>query len=95
MTNRTLTLQQQTRMVVNIMIEDDTGILAWSFSLMTSLFTLLWHVTRFGSAFCFEVTELVKNTSDLITALSMVASIYLSITSIVVKSLAFGMGVRL
>ena len=94
MTSRALTLSHQTRLVMNVIIEDDTGMLAFSLLLTTRLFTLFWHTSRLVASVRFELVELAQATGDLINAIGMAASIYLNVAGIVAKSFAFGMGVR-
>ena len=95
MTTQALMFNHQTRLAVNVIIEDDTGILAWTLLQTTRLFTLFWYASRFGASVRFEVVELAKATGDLINAIGMAAAIYLNLVRIVAKSFAFGMGVQI
>ncbi len=88
MTTRQLTLQHQTRLAVNVVIEDDTGMLAFSIVLATSLFTLFCQASRFVAAASYELSTLV---SDLKAALDFTAKVLV----IGFNALAYGLGVAL
>lgn len=88
MTTQTLTLHHQTRLVVNVIIEDDTGVLACSILLVTSLFAYLWRASQFVTAIKRELLVLV---TDLKAALDFTAKVF----AIGFNSLAYGLGVTL
>ncbi len=88
MTARSLTLCHQTRLAVKVVIEDDTGMLAFSIVLATRLFTLFWQASRFAAAASYEVSALV---SDLKAALDFTAKVLV----IGFNALAYGLGVTL
>lgn len=87
MTTRSLTPHQQTRIAVNVIIEDDTGMLAFSILFATRLFTLLWQASRFVSAVRHELRAI---TSDLAAALVFTAKVL----AISFNALAFGLGMK-
>jgi hypothetical protein len=95
MTTRSLTLNHHTRLAIQIIIEDDTGVLAFSTQWTTKLFTLFWHINRWTSFVSFKLTELNRAIADLLDAIGMATSIYLAALEIVTKSFAFGVGMRL
>ncbi len=88
MTTQTLTLRHQTRLAVNVIIEDDTGVLAFSILLVTSLFAHLWRASQFVIATKRELSLLII---DLKTALDFTAKVFV----ISFNSLAYGLGVTL
>ena len=88
MTTAALTLQQQTRIAVKIIIEDETGVLAFSILWVTGLFTLLWRINQWASAFSDELSSLA---SDLVKALDFTAKVL----TIGFTALAFGLGLTL
>ena len=88
MTASALTLQQQTRIAVKIIIEDETGVLAFSILWVTGLFTLLWRISRLVAAFRDELSSLA---GDLVTALDFTAKVL----AISFTALAFGLGLKL
>jgi hypothetical protein len=88
MTTRRLTLSQQTRLAVNVLIEDETGILSFSILLVTGMFSVLWQANRF---FWSIRTELSLLMADAKAALDFTGKVLL----IGLSSLAYGLGVRL
>ncbi len=88
MTAATLTLQQQTRIAVKIIIEDETGVLAFSILWVTGLFSLLWRINQRVSAFSNELSSLAN---DLVTALDFTGKVL----TISFTALAFGLGLKL
>lgn len=88
MTTRALTLQHQTRMAVHIVIEDDTGMLIYSFLLVTSLFSNLSKACQFVMA---TKRELSGWATDLKSALDFTSKVF----AIGFNSLVYGLGVSL
>lgn len=88
MTAQALTLRHQTRLAVNVIIEDDTGVLACSILLITGLFAYLWRASQFMFA---TKRELLLLVTDLKTALDFTAKVF----AIGFNSLAYGLGVSL
>ena len=88
MNTRQLTLRQQTRFTVNIIIEDDTGLLAFSIVLVTKLFILFWQASRWLSATSYELSAL---TGDVKAALAFTGKVL----AIGLNALAYGLGVNL
>lgn len=88
MTTRTLTLQQQTRFAINILIEDDTGTLACSIFLVTRMLMVIGQVGRWLVATRTEVSSFL---ADVTTALDFTGKVLV----IGFNSLAFGLGVTL
>lgn len=86
MTARQLTLYHQTRLAVRIVIEDDTGVLAFSILVTTQLFALPWKLGRWLSA---ADRELALLASDFRAALDFTAKVL----AIAFISLAYGLGV--
>ncbi len=88
MTNRTLTLSHQTRLAVNIVIEDDTGTLAFCLFFATGLFALCSKISRFVLSVGHELSMLA---GDLRQAIEFTDKVF----SIVFVSLTFGLGVTI
>lgn len=88
MNTRCLTLCQQTRLAVNIVIEDDTGLLAFSIMLATRLFTLFWQAGQWVSSVNYQLSAL---TSDVKAALDFTGKVL----TIGLNSLAYGLGMNL
>lgn len=88
MTARTLMLRHQTRIAVNVVIEDDTGVLVYSILLVTQLFTFLGRACRLVIAITSELSLLII---DLKAALDFTAKVFV----IGFNSLAYGLGVAL
>jgi hypothetical protein len=88
MTTQSLTLNHQTRIAVQIIIEDDTGLLTFSTAVVTSLFTLFWQVSQTVSAIRSEWSAWV---SDIKAALDFTGKVL----SIGFNALAYGLGVKL
>lgn len=88
MTSRMLTVEHQTRLAVNIIIEDDTGILVYSLLYITTLFTLFKQISRMVSTVSNELSFLV---TDYKSALNFTVKVL----AISFNSLAYGLGVRL
>lgn len=88
MTAHSLTLTHQTRLAVNVIIEDDSGVLAYSILLITNLLTYLWKVNQFMTVTRQALTSLV---TDLKAALDFTVKVF----AIGFNSLAYGLGVTL
>jgi hypothetical protein len=88
MTTQTLTLRHQTRLAVNVIIEDDTGVLAYSILLVTRLFTYLWKISQFVMTTRRELSLLV---TDFKAALDFTTKVF----AIGFNSLAYGLGITL
>ncbi|MFC1974769.1 hypothetical protein ACFLXQ_00035 [Chloroflexota bacterium] len=88
MNTRCLTLCQQTRLAVNIVIEDDTGLLAFSIVFVTKLFTLFWNIGQWVSSVSYESSAWV---SDVKTALDFTGKVL----TIGFNVLTYGLGVNL
>ena len=88
MTTQTLTLNHQTRLAVQIIIEDDTGALTFSILLATRLFALLYQVSQVISFIGYELSLLI---GDLKTALNFAGKVF----AIGLNALAYGFGVTL
>ncbi len=88
MNTRCLALCQQTRLAVNIVIEDDTGLLAFSIVFVTKLFTLLWNVSQWVSSVSYESSAWV---SDVKIALDFTGKVLI----IGFSALTYGLGVNL
>ncbi|MFC1975674.1 hypothetical protein ACFLXQ_04700 [Chloroflexota bacterium] len=83
-----LVLNHQTRLAVNIIIEDETGMLTFSILLVTELFSLLWHSIQYISGIRHELSMLI---GDINTALAFTGKVL----QIGLSSLAYGVGVRI
>jgi hypothetical protein len=88
MTTQSLTLNHQTRLAVQIVIEDDTGALAFSILLATTLLALFRPIGQIVSATGYEVSTWV---SDLKAALSFTGKALV----IGFNAMAYGFGVSL
>ena len=88
MTTRNLILGHQTTLAVHIIIEDETGVLAFSILLVTRLFTCFWHLSQLLVTAGYELSLLVN---DLKAALSFTTKVF----AIAFNSLAYGVGVKL
>jgi hypothetical protein len=88
MNTRSLTLCQQTRLAVNIVIEDDSGLLAFSIVLATRLFALFWQAGRWVSSVGDELSALAN---DARAALDFTGKVF----AIGVSALGYGLGVTL
>jgi hypothetical protein len=88
MTTRSLTFHQQTRIAVNVIIEDDTGMLAFSILFVTGLFTVCWQISRVVSALKSELSLLA---GDLTVAVDFTGKVLV----IAFRSLTFGLGLKL
>jgi hypothetical protein len=88
MTTQALTLNHQTRLAVQIVIEDDTGALAFSILLVTTLFALVRHVGQIVSATGYELSTWV---SDFKAALDFTGKVLV----IGFNAMAYGFGVPL
>jgi|GEM_PF-2200891 len=86
MNRQALTLHHQTRLAVNILIEDDTGMLAYSILFVTSLFAYIWHISRIVATTRQELCLLV---TDLKAAFHFTAKVL----TIGFNSLAYGLGI--
>jgi hypothetical protein len=88
MSTQLLTLNHQTRIAVQIIIEDDTGLLLFSVSVVTRLFSLLWQASQ---AVASVWTVCSTWLSDLAAALAFTGKVLV----ISWNALAFGLGVKL
>ena len=88
MTTQSLALNHQTRIAIQIIIEDDTGLLVFSTALVTSLFTLFWQASQGVSSVKAECSAWV---SDIKAALDFTAKVL----SIGFNALTYGLGVKL
>ena len=88
MTVHALTLHHQTKLAVHIIVEDDTGVLAYSILFVANLFAYIWKIRQFVTANRREFSVLV---TDLKTALDFTAKVF----AIGFNSLIFGLGVML
>lgn len=88
MNKQALTLHHQTRLAVNILIEDDTGVLACSILLITHLFTLFRQASQAVAAIRRECSLLL---TDFKAALHFTAKVF----AIGFNSLAYGLGIVL
>lgn len=88
MTTQTLTLRHQTKIAVNVIIEDDTGVLVCSILLITRLFAYLWRVSQVVIAIKRELFLLVN---DFKAALNFTIKVF----AIGFNSLVYGLGVTL
>lgn len=88
MTNHALTFQHQTRLAVQIVIEDDTGMLIYSFLFITGLFT---HLKKTYQLVITAKRELLGWVIDLKSALDFTSKVF----AIGFNSLAYGLGVSL
>ena len=88
MNTRCLALYQQTRLAVTIVIEDDTGLLAFSIVAATRLFTLFWQASQWVSAISDELSAWV---SDVPAALDFTGKVL----NIGFNALTYGLGVNL
>ncbi len=73
---------------INIIVEDDTGMLAYSLLLVTSLFAYLWKISRFVTTTQRELPLLM---ADLKAALDFTSKVL----AIGFNSLAYGLGITL
>lgn len=88
MNTRCLTLHSQTRLAVQIVIEDDSGILALSIALTTQALVLFWRLGQRVISAGHEVTIWVH---DMHAALSFTGKVLV----IGFKALGYGLGVAL
>jgi len=86
MTTQTLTFNHQTRLAVQITIEDETGALTFSILLATRLFALLYQVSQVVLFIGYELSVLA---GDLKAALNFAGKVF----AIGLNSLAYGFGV--
>lgn len=86
MTVKSLTLRQQTRLAITILIEDDTGTLAMSLVLVTGLMWWLWQT---GQTIAGLYRRLAGWAQDFYEAITFTYKV----TSIWVTALAYGLGV--
>jgi hypothetical protein len=77
----------QTTLTVNILVKDETRVLALSIVLVTKLFFLLWRAGRFVSSVSYELSMLVADAKAAISFTSKVLAICLS-------ALLFGLGMK-
>lgn len=88
MTTQPLTLNHQTRLAVQIVIEDDTGALAFSILLVTTLLALFRQVGQIVSATGYELSTWIN---DLKAALDFTGKVL----AIGFNAMAYGFGVPL
>ncbi len=84
----TLTLNHQTKFMINVIVEDDTGTLAFCLSFVTSLFALCFRIIQCVSSIGYEF---VMVTTDVSQALSFTTKVF----TIAFVSLGFGLGVTI
>jgi hypothetical protein len=88
MTTRAVSFPHQTRLAVSVIIEDDTGTLAFSILLIIKLFKFFWQAGHLIARVYQEGTVLV---SDIKAALSFTGKVL----AIGFNALAYGLGVQL
>ena len=88
MTARTLTLYHQTRLVVHVVIEDDSGVLAFSILLVTGLFRFFQKASRFITVARSELSMWFR---DIKTAVDFTGKVL----AIGFNALAYGLGITL
>ncbi len=88
MTTQHLTLNHQTRLAVQIIVEDETGVLTYAILVATRLLTLLWHISRYVSAVVNGLSALI---GDLRTALDFTGKVL----TIGFNALIYGFGLEL
>ena len=88
MTTHNLTLNHQTRLAVQIIIEDDTGVLTFSILLATRLFALLYQASQVVLFIGYELSMLAN---DFKAALNFAGKVL----AIGLNALAYGFGVTL
>ncbi|MBN1991936.1 MAG: hypothetical protein JW953_04485 [Anaerolineae bacterium] len=88
MNTRAITLCHQTRLAVNIVVEDDTGLLAFSIAFATGLFGLFWQVSQWVSVTSYELSASI---SDVKAALDFTGKVL----TIGFNALTYGLGVNL
>ncbi len=82
-----LSLQHQTRLAVNILIEDDSGALALTVQFTTYLFYWIWQLIYVASHVLYEAWLFIGDV--------MVATMFsLRVLEVVVQSLLYGIGVK-
>lgn len=86
MNTHCLTLNHQTRLAVQIVIEDDSGTLALSILLVTQFFTLLWQIGQGVVSIGYECSLWLQ---DVQAGLSFTAKVLV----IGLKALGYGLGV--
>lgn len=86
MNTHCLTLNHQTRLAVQIVIEDDSGTLALSILLATQFFTLLWRIGQGVVSIGYEFSLWFK---DVQIGLNFTAKVLV----IGLKALGYGLGV--
>jgi hypothetical protein len=88
MTPRQLTFSHQTTLAVKIIIEDETGVLAFSIIVVTKLFACFRQLSQLITAISDEVSGVIN---DLKAALDFTAKVF----AIGFNSLAYGLGMKL
>lgn len=81
-------LAQQTILVVNILVKDDTGAVTVFLYITTKLFLLLWRISRLITAAKDELAMLFSDAKAAIGFTGVVLTICLS-------AVAFGLGMKL
>lgn len=88
MTPRNLILSHQTTLAVHIIIQDETGALAFSILLVTKLFTCFWHLHQL-------VTTTKREVSFLVMDLKAAFDFTTKVCAIGFNSIVYGLEVRL
>ena len=83
-----LTLNHQTRIAIQVVIEDDTGVLIFSILVVTRLLALLYRISRFVVS---VLNEGLLLANDVRAALSFTNKVL----AISLNALAYGLGVTL
>lgn len=79
---------QQTRIAVNILIEDDTRVAAFSITIIIKIFALLGRMFRFVARTRHELGLFIRD-------VQIATDFTVKILIIALKSLLFGLGVKL
>ena len=80
-------LAHQTTLAIQVIIRDETGTLTYSLLLVTKLFVLVWQIAQWLVSLIDDVVGFVD---DVNASLSFTGQVL----SILVKAIAFGLGVR-
>jgi len=80
-------LAHQTTLAIQVIIQDETGTLTYSLLLVTKLFVLVWQIAQWLVSVIDDVAGFVD---DVNASLNFTGQVL----SILVKAIAFGLGVR-
>ncbi|MCB0165396.1 MAG: hypothetical protein KDI79_14300 [Anaerolineae bacterium] len=83
-----VTILQQTRLAVTILIEDDSGGLELTIQLMTKLFVWLWRLVR-------TMAKVQREFRLLISDIAEAAVFTYKVMTIWLVALAYGLGIKL